>query len=186
MRDVKSQPESLRNIEEKAKAAANKKAAFGEDINLNDFNNSSYNHDYQKDLSNLPAETKRKMLDIGVNADDTTQRSGTFIQVDNTPIHSTIEQEGIDLMPLSEALEKYSWLPDYMWKAVAVDSDKYTAHVELHRNNGYFIRALPGAKSVYPIQSCLYIGKAGLAQNVHNIIIAEEGSELHIITGCAM
>jgi hypothetical protein len=31
----------------------------------------------------------------------------------------------------------------------------------------------------------MYLDKEGLQQNVHNIIIAEEGSELHIITGCA-
>jgi len=29
------------------------------------------------------------------------------------------------------------------------------------------------------------LDKEGLQQNVHNIIIAEEGSELHIITGCS-
>jgi len=34
------------------------------------------------------------------------------------------------------------------------------------------------------LQACLYLAKARLAQNVHNIIIAEEDSELHIITGC--
>ena len=34
-------------------------------------------------------------------------------------------------------------------------------------------------------QSCLYIAKEGFSQNVHNIVIAEEDSELHIITGCA-
>jgi len=65
-----------------------------------------------------------------------------------------------------------------------VDSDKYTAHVELNQSNGYFIRALPGYKTIYPVQACLYLAKAQLAQNVHNIIIAEENSELHIITGC--
>ena len=31
----------------------------------------------------------------------------------------------------------------------------------------------------------MYLAKSRLAQNVHNIIIAEENSELHIITGCA-
>nr|MDA3821077.1 SufD family Fe-S cluster assembly protein [Bacteroidales bacterium] len=49
----------------------------------------------------------------------------------------------------------------------------------------YFIRALPGVKTEHPVQSCLYIAKEGFSQNVHNIVIAEEGSELHIITGCA-
>jgi hypothetical protein len=85
---------------------------------------------------------------------------------------------------LNQAVEKYGWLEEYLWKAVAVDTDKYTAHVELGQSNGYFIRALPGSKVVYPVQACLYIAKARLAQKVHNIVIAEEGSELHIITGC--
>jgi len=87
-------------------------------------------------------------------------------------------------MPTSQALEKYDWLADYWWQAVAVDSDKYTAHVELSQSDGYFIRALPGNKTIYPVQACLYLARSRLAQNVHNIIIAEEGSELHIITGC--
>ena len=39
-------------------------------------------------------------------------------------------------------------------------------------------------KVVYPVQACLYLAKNNLVQNAHNIIIAEEGSELHIITGC--
>ena len=47
------------------------------------------------------------------------------------------------------------------------------------------IRALPGSRAVYPVQACLYLDKDGLQQTVHNIIIAEEDSELHIITGCA-
>jgi Fe-S cluster assembly scaffold protein SufB len=46
------------------------------------------------------------------------------------------------------------------------------------------MRALPGVKSVFPVQACLYLAKAQLAQRVHNIIIAEPGSELNIITGC--
>jgi len=56
--------------------------------------------------------------------------------------------------------------------------------VELNQYSGYFIRTLPGFKTIYPVQACLYLAKARLAQNVHNIIIAEENSELHIITGC--
>jgi len=58
--------------------------------------------------------------------------------------------------------------------------------VELNKSNGYFIRALAGKKTTYPVQSCLYLAKAKLAQNVHNIIIAEENSELHIVTGCTV
>jgi Fe-S cluster assembly scaffold protein SufB len=135
--------------------------------------------------SDIPSEHKLKVLSAGVMLDDLSQRSGTFVQFDNRPLHTSVQQEGIEVMATSQALAKYEWLRDYMWKAVAVDADKYTAHVELNKADGYFVRALPGAKSLFPIQACLYLSRAHLIQDVHNIIIAEEGSELHIITGCS-
>jgi Fe-S cluster assembly scaffold protein SufB len=169
---------------DKAREAARKAAAFGEDIDLGNYISPTGEQPPQVDPSQLPAETKKRMLEAGVILDDPSQRAGTFIQMDNAPIHSTVRQEGVEVMPVSEALEKYDWLSDYWWQAVAVDTDKYTANIELNQANGYFIRALPGYKTIYPVQTCLYLAKARLAQNVHNIIIAEENSELHIITGC--
>jgi Fe-S cluster assembly scaffold protein SufB len=88
-------------------------------------------------------------------------------------------------MSIADALRKYDWLSDYRWKAVKADSDAFTTQAKLKPNHGYFLRALPGAKVEFPLQACLFMTQDGLSQNVHNIIIAEEGSELHIITGCA-
>jgi len=170
---------------EKAKAAATKPASFGEDINLEDYVSSAEELPYESDLSQLPPQTKEQMTQVGVVLDGSRQRSGTIIQMDHSVIHSLAQQEGIEVMSTNQALAKHDWLSDYWWQAVAVDADKYTAHVELHQSDGYFIRALPGSKTIYPVQACLYLAKNKLAQNVHNIIIAEENSELHIITGCA-
>ena len=169
---------------DKARAAANKPAALGEDIDLSSYVSSAEEQPYQTDPSKLPAKAKEQMLGAGVILDDTSQRSGTYIQMDNTPVHSSVRQEGVEVMAVSQALEKYHWLEEYWWQAVAVDTDKYTANIELSQNDGYFIRALPGYKTILPVQACLYLAKARLAQNVHNIIIAEEDSEPHIITGC--
>ena len=176
--------ESAKVSKEKARAALSKPAPFGEDIDLDKYDHSADEQPYRDDPTQLPAQTKEQMKQVGVTVDDASQRSGTIIQIDHSTIHSLARQEGIEVMGTKQALEKYDWLSDYLWKAVAVDSDKYTAHVELSQSNGYFIRALPGSKTVYPIQACLYLAKRNLAQSVHNIIIAEEGSELHIITGC--
>lgn len=170
---------------EKAKAASTKPASFGEDINLEDYVSSAEELPYESDLSQLPPQTKEQMTQVGVVLDGSRQRSGTIIQMDHSVIHSLAQQEGIEVMSTNQALAKHDWLSDYWWQAVAVDADKYTAHVELHQGDGYFIRALPGSKTIYPVQACLYLAKNKLAQNVHNIIIAEENSELHIITGCA-
>lgn len=172
-------------FKDKARAAENKPAALGEDIDLNTYADSAEEQPYQEDLSQLPDKTKERMLEAGIVLDDVSQRSGTFIQVDNTAIHSLTAQDGIEVMSISQALDKYDWMADYWWQAVAVDTDKYTANVELNQNEGYFIRSLPGQKTIFPVQACLYLSKTQLAQKVHNVVIAEEGSELHIITGCA-
>jgi len=179
-----SKENSARNFKDRAKAAASKTATLGEDIDLTKYVSADDEHSYQSDPSQLPAKAKKQMLSAGVVLDDASQRSGTFIQMDNTPVHSSVSQDGVEVLPVTQALEKYDWMADYWWQAVAVDQDKYTANIELNRNNGYFIRALPGQKTVFPVQACLYLAKDRLVQNVHNIIIAEENSELHIITGC--
>ena len=180
MREIKSS----RTYKDRAKAAVAKPAALGEDIDLSTYVSSTEEQPYQADPSKLPAKAKEQMLEAGVILDDMSQRSGTFIQMDNTPVHSSVRQEGVEVMAVSQALEKYDWFADYWWQAVAVDTDKYTANIELSQNDGYFIRSLPGYRTVLPVQACLYLARARLAQNVHNIIIAEENSELHIITGC--
>jgi len=178
-------PEEInRKNTDRARAAENKKAAIGDDLDLSAYDSQPAEKPVNADLSTLTDKDKQQMLTTGVMLDDLSQRSGTFIQMDNMPLHSSIKQEGIEIMAVSQAMQKHDWLKDYWWKAVDVDADKYTAHVELNQSDGYFIRALPSVKTVYPIQACLYLNKIGLIQDVHNIIIAEEGSELHIITGC--
>jgi Fe-S cluster assembly scaffold protein SufB len=176
----------LSNLSEKAQASMDKKAAIGKDIDLSLYDTGAEDKPFVKDPSKLEDKAKGHMLEAGVMLDDLSQRSGTFIQMDNSPVHFSSAQEGIEVANIGEAFAKYDWLKDYYWNAVKVDADKYTAHVELNKANGYFIRALPGVKTEYPVQACLYLAKQQSVQDVHNIIIAEEGSELHIITGCTI
>lgn len=171
------------DVKQKAIAAKDKKATLGEDIDLSKYKLNSTHHDAIKKIGELPDEYREQSVKVGMDAGEK-QRSGTFFQLDHSVICAIPQSPDVEVMSTSDALEKYEWLRDYCWKAVNVDSDKYTAQAELHPNHGYFIRASPGAKVIYPVQACLFIGKESLAQNVHNIIIAEEGSELHIITGC--
>jgi len=167
-----------------AKEAREKLATYGTDINLEAFSPETEGHPYQEDLSTFPLSDQEQMLKAGVDL-SARNRSGTFIQKDHSVVHCSASQEGMEIMDIDQAREKYDWLHDYWWKAVPVNMDKYTARAELHQEHGYFIRSLPGARSIYPLQACLYLEEDNLAQDIHNIVIAEEGSELHIITGCA-
>jgi uncharacterized protein len=173
-------------LRDKAAKAASKKAPIGPDINLEEFETNPVPHNYLSDeeLRSLPAIEQQRLMLSGVDVNEK-DRGGTFFQKDTTVVHCKTRQEGIEVIPIRKALEEYDWIHDYYWKLVAVDADKYTAAAEMELHNGYVIRSLPGAKSIYPVQACLYLDKEGLQQNVHNIIIAEEDSELHIITGCS-
>jgi len=174
------------NVSQKEAASTDtvKQTSLGDDLDLSLYESQVAEKPSHIDPSTLSDKDKRQMMSAGVMLDDLSQRSGTFIQMDNAPIHSSVKQDGIEVMAISQALEKHDWLKDYFWQAVAADTDKYTTHVDCHQSDGYFIRALPGSKTLYPVQACLYLAKSRLIQDVHNIIIAEEGSELHIITGC--
>jgi len=137
------------------------------------------------DLNNLGEDDKHQLLMAGVDVTER-NRSGSFLHMDHSNVHCKTTGEGVEILDIKDALAKYHGLPDYFWKLVDKDKDEFTraAHDKLH--GGYFIRTEPGAKIEDPVQSCLFIKGEKVGQNVHNIVVAEEDSELHIITGCAV
>ena len=173
-------------LREKASRAIDKKGAIGPDIDLNKFDEAPVPHSYlaDADLCAIPEDEQKTLIMSGLDVTKK-ERGGTYFQKDTEVIHCHTQQDGIEVIPIQKALDEYDWIRDYYWKLVSVDTDKYTAAAELGLHDGYVIRARAGSKSIYPIQACLYLDKDGLQQNVHNIIIAEEDSELHIISGCA-
>ena len=166
----------------KAQAAKDKKSAYGNDIDLDMFAKQVPPRERITSLMELSQGVKERALGVGVDA-SMKDRSGSFFQHDQSVVFSASTIDGLELMDINDALKKYDWLQDYFFTASSWTrtSSRPTALVHPF---GYFISALPGAKIVFPLQACLYMGRENMIQNVHNIIIAEEGSELHIITGC--
>jgi len=174
---------------ERAKKAHEKKALYGEDIDLEKFiKEEAGEHERVERAIEIPKKVQDTLLKVGVDPTEK-ERSGTFIQMDQSGVYNASPSESVEIMGMNVALDKYGWLKDYMWKAVAPDADKYTAQTAIRESeegsSGYFIRSLPGSKEVFPLQACMFIGDEKVMQTAHNIIIAEENSELHIITGCA-
>jgi Fe-S cluster assembly scaffold protein SufB len=172
-------------VKDRAKSAEKKTSVFGPDIDVDAFEVKTDKHEKVKKLTNIPDDIQEKSILVGIETEEKC-RSGSFFQIDHSVIFSSSYQKGLEVMSITEAMERYDWLSEYWWKAVEVDADKYTAQAELIRHHGYFLRALPGVRVDFPLQACLFMTHDGLDQNVHNIIIAEEGSELNIITGCAV
>jgi len=172
----------MAEFDDKAKEAKDKKAALGPDIDLDSYCVEGECHLPVENLDELPREDKELMLKAGVDASQD-GRSGTYVQKDTTAIYATSLMDGLEVLPIKEAL-KQDWVNEYYWKLVPVDQDKFTAKAYTDLHNGYVIRTMPGAKVTFPVQACLYLHQDALSQNVHNLIIASEDSELHVITGC--
>ena len=152
----------VEEFKEKAIKAKDKKAAIGPDINLDQFDPAPVPHEYMADeeLCRIPQEEQQRLIMSGLDVTKK-DRGGTFFQKDTSVIHCHSQQDGIEVLPIRKALEQ-DWIGDYYWKLVSVDTDKYTAAAELGLHDGYVIRALPGTKSVYPIQACMYLDKDGI------------------------
>ena len=134
----------------------------------------------------ITPEIEQRMLEVGVDITaHPTERAGSFVHLDDRPLQAEATHEGLEVMDIREALEKYQWLQEMYGTLVPGDKDQYTKRAEEQLHGGYFIRALPGARVAAPVQACLYLLRDGLVQCVHNVIIAEEGAFLPVITGCA-
>ena len=137
-----------------------------------------------KDIGEFEEEEIERLKQTGIDLTGL-DRAGTFIQTNCSVQKCDCESPGVEMLPVTEALKKYDGLKDYWWKLVPAEKDAFTREADQELDNGYFIRTLPGVKVIYPLQTCLYIRNEDVAQRIHNIVVAEEGSELHIITGCS-
>ncbi|MFX1563565.1 MAG: SufD family Fe-S cluster assembly protein, partial [Promethearchaeota archaeon] len=178
--------ERKRKIQEKAKRAKDKPAALGPDVDLDQFEKGESSSPTVDSLEKLGAEEKHLLSEVGV---DPTRKgtAGAYVQIDQEDIllDLMLQVEGLEIMPLSQALSRDPSIEELLWSLVPVDTDKYTSQVALRGHEGYFIRAKAGEKITEPVQSCLLMKTPRIQQNVHNLVIVEEDAELHLITGCA-
>jgi Fe-S cluster assembly scaffold protein SufB len=154
-------------------------------VDLKDYTFHGLNHDRIDDLSTLSQQDRDQLEMAGVVA-DLSGRSASYLQMDHSSVHCQTSDSAVEIMDIKDALKKYDGLPDYFWTLVDKDKDEYTRSAFENLHGGYFIRVKAGAKVKDPIQSCLMLKAEQVGQNVHNIVIIEEGAEAHIITGCSV
>jgi Fe-S cluster assembly scaffold protein SufB len=172
---------------QEASKARDKPAALGPDINVGEFSRQTRGW-ATCPISQLPENVLKRALEVGIVSSGES-RSGTYFQLDHSITAEVVQdlfENQVEIMSTKEAREKYDWLEDYWWKVVRVGTDKYTALAEEKWDRGYFIRILEDQKVTLPLQACMFVSTDNLNQNVHNVIIAEPGSEAQLITGCAV
>ena len=140
----------------------------------------------ENELTKVPHKILEEAFRAGMTPSEK-DRSATFYHIDQSTIYSKVNdlfKGKIELMDTKAALNKYPWLKEYRWKLVEREKDEFTKRVAEDFSGGYFMRILPNAEVMFPLQSCLMITEQNLEQRIHNIIMAEEGSKAHIISSC--
>jgi hypothetical protein len=173
----------MREIKTRAEQSRDKQAPLGRDLDLAAFSRQGGAWAYDPSYREFSPEERRHLLKAGIELMDQ-EHAGTFFQADAQVVHCQANRPGVEVLPIREASRQYDWLTDLLWTLVAVDADKYTAQAELALDNGYFIRALPGARVSEPVEACLYLRTDQFSQHVHNVVVVEPDAHLHIITGC--
>ncbi len=125
----------------------------------------------------------KKFKSLGIDL----EKAPGYVLIENVDkvlsyLSEQLKDAGVYILPLNEALKKFPWAKNYIWGILRKNKDEYTRRADV--NLGYFIYAEPGAKSPIPAQACLYISRDRVLQPVHNVIIADEGAELDVVTGC--
>ncbi|MBQ7607856.1 MAG: SufD family Fe-S cluster assembly protein [Desulfovibrionaceae bacterium] len=135
-------------------------------------------------LGLLPKMDQVRLLGAGIDVTNNSV-SGSFMQINREDVHCDSQRDGLELMSIKAALKKFDGLPNYFWKLLNPDADDILrkAHETLH--GGYFVRAKKGVRLHDPLQSCMFMKGARVGQSIHNIVIVEEGAEVHILNGCA-
>lgn len=134
-------------------------------------------------LNDLKQEDLEKITQSGIELESS---KNTYMIVNNqAEVIDNKKDANVILLPIQEAIKKYDSIKkNYWWKLVDKDKDVYTKEAFEDLQGGYFIRVKKGHKEFLPYQACFYIKESYYKQKVHNIIILEEDSELHIINGC--
>ncbi|HJK35049.1 MAG TPA: SufD family Fe-S cluster assembly protein, partial [Methanocorpusculum sp.] len=110
-----------------------------------------------KGFDSISTEDKERLALTGIQTDSMEGRAGSFLLVNDHVLHAGSNAEGVEVMMIDKALEKYAWLADYCWNVVPKDKDQYTQYVADHPQRGYVIIARKGAKTTFPLQSCMFL-----------------------------
>jgi hypothetical protein len=171
----------------RAEAAREKPARHGPDLDLRSFHIEGRG-DAAGAGRGLDREVREAALGAGVDL-GAERRAGSFVQRDQGLLARAVAERfagRLDLAWSADLAGRPPWVDEVWWRLLDPGADKYTAAAALQPTGGYCLRALPGARIDEPVQACLLIDETALSQNLHNVVVVEEGAALHVITGCTV
>ncbi len=113
--------------------------------------------------------------------------SGFTLNIDNVVVKALLrylKDKGVVLTSMDEAVKKYPVVKDYAFRALEPTLNRKVAYHVMLWAGGPFIYVPRGVKVRQPVQGVFVIGREGLGQTEHTLIVLEEDSALYWIEGC--
>ncbi|MDY0094268.1 MAG: SufD family Fe-S cluster assembly protein [Candidatus Vecturithrix sp.] len=163
------------------------KKGINGDIHLEKFHFSLLKRETPREVTSLDTlelSVFESLSAVGVNLDDRSQ-TGKYLLYGQDAFTLFPQIDGVEMLPIEEALERYPEIrKKYLFKAVNADQDAFTKAVAEIVPRGYFIRVKKGVRVEEPLQAGLFMHKEMSSMGLHNIVVLEEGAQLHLVTGC--
>lgn len=135
----------------------------------------------------LSQEEKELLSQVGYQKDD--KSCGTSVIVDHKvkcSISNNIDQ--VEILPLKEALEKYDWVQDLMFKLIDPEENEHIkqAFETIDEPLGHFIWVKEGANIKLPIQKFSLIETPQSRQFTHDITVIDRGAKVELVSGSSV
>jgi len=133
-------------------------------------------------------EALRLARQLGIPEDEIKlMASGFSVNVDNKVLKAYLnylKAKGVIIESMDSAIKRYAITKEYAFKALTPTLNRRVAYHVLLWSGGAFIYVPPKVKLPQPLYGLFIIGKEGLGQTEHTLIIVDEHSQVEWIEGC--
>ena len=138
-----------------------------------------------------PEEAVKAARQLGVPEEEIEViASGFALDVDNRVVRAInryLQSRGVILEPMEEAVRRHEDLVKrYAFKGLEPTLNRRTAYHALLWSGGPFIYVPRGVRIPQPLLGLFVIGREGLGQTEHTLIVVEEGGYLEWVEGCSV
>ncbi|ABL78604.1 Fe-S cluster assembly protein SufB [Thermofilum pendens] len=138
----------------------------------------------------LPEDVRKVYERLGLPEIERRVLSGLAAQLESENVYLAfkkfLEKQGVILMDMSEAVQRYPDLVKKYFMRVFPPSDhKFAALHGALWSGGVFLYVPPNVRIEAPIEAFFFIASELESQMEHTIVVADEGSFVHFIEGCA-
>ncbi|MDM7274788.1 MAG: Fe-S cluster assembly protein SufB [Thermoprotei archaeon] len=142
------------------------------------------------DWDDLPPDFREYYDRLGLPEIEKKMLAGLTSVFDSETIYAKVkkylEERGVIVMPIEEAVHKYpDLIKEYFLRVFPYTEHKFAALHGALWSGGVFVYVPKGVKIKEPIESFFIIGRSSEGQFEHSLIVGDEGSEVTWIEGCS-